>query len=86
MEVMKTENYYKYKLFKSELGLYHVEVEINKYYSNEHAKLTILLCTDDKKTVLAKDVFYISNYYDYSDLNVYAKRVIENFEDWKDCD
>ena len=86
MVVNKTENYYKWKLFKSEFRTYYVEIEINKYYSYDEAKLTIRLCLDDEKTVLAKEIFYISNYYNNSDLDVYAKRAIENYEDWKECD
>lgn len=77
--------YKKWKLFKSEIRMYYVEIEIIKNYSYEHAKIILSVYTEDKTNFLAKDEFLISNYYSNSTLDTYAKRVIEDYEDWKDC-
>lgn len=81
---MEAKKYRKSKTFKGEMGLYYVEIDILKYYSDDIAKLTVYLYKDDKKELLAKDDFKISNFYENSTLDLYAKRVIEDFEDWKD--
>lgn len=81
----KSENYKKWKLFKSELRVYYVEVDITKYYSYDTAKIVISIYTEDKTILLTKDEFNVSNNYGSSTLDIYAKRVIEDYEDWKDC-
>lgn len=80
----KTQKYKKSKMFKSELKLYYVEVEIFKYYSCDQAKLIIYLFDDNKKVLLEKEEFRISNHYKHTDLDNCAKKVINKFEDWRD--
>lgn len=82
--ITKTQKYKKSKTFKSELRLYYVEAEIFKYYSCDQAKLIIYLFESNKKILLEKEEFFISNYYKTSDLDIYAKKTIDNFENWKD--
>lgn len=75
-----------WKLFKSDIRLYYVEVDIIKGYSHYDAKLSVVLYNEDKTVEYAKYSKLISNYFKNKDLDDEVKFFINDYEDWKILD
>ena len=72
-----------WKLFKSDIRLYHVKVNIIQDYSHFDAKLDVVLYDEEVIVEYAKYSKVINNNFENTDLDAVVKCCISEYEDWK---
>ncbi|WP_304427962.1 hypothetical protein [uncultured Clostridium sp.] len=71
------------KLFKTNIRVYRIVINVEPKYSDSNMRLTIVGYNENKTEKYFEDITVINNYHNNEYLDKLVMSYINNFEDWK---